>query len=169
MSARVVGLDLSLSATGIAERDGKTWTYSPDSKDDRRLTDIRATIGRIVGHGVDLVVIEDGVHRSPAAFDLGMVHGAIRMSLLAVGVRYILVPPAALKKYATGRGNATKPDMRMALYQRMRIDLRDDNQVDATWLRYAGLELLGEPVVDLPKVQVAALDKVRAGLGEVAS
>lgn len=169
MSASVVGLDLSLSATGIAERDGRTWTYSPEGKGDRRLTDIRATIGRTVGHGVDLVVIEDGVHRSPAAFDLGMVHGAIRMSLLAAGVRYVLVPPSTLKKYATGRHLATKPDMRMALYQRMGIDLRDDNQVDATWLRYAGLQLLGEPVVELPKAQVAALDKVRAGLGEVAS
>lgn len=164
MSARVVGLDLSVAATGIAEANGMTYTYSPDLKGDHRLASIRKAVGLAVGQGVDLVVIEDGVHRSPAAFDLGMVHGAIRMSLLAVGVRFVLVPPAVLKKFATGKGNATKPDMRMALYQRMGIDLRDDNQVDATWLRYAGLQLLGEPVVQLPAAQVAALHKVRSQL-----
>ncbi|HEX5771368.1 MAG TPA: hypothetical protein VFY11_10400 [Nocardioidaceae bacterium] len=164
MSPRVIGLDLSMTATGIAEANGTTYTYAPGVKADNRLASIRKAVGLAVGQGVDLVVIEDGVHRSLAAFDLGMVHGTIRMSLLSVGVRYVLVPPAALKKYATGKGNATKPDMRMALYQRMGIDLRDDNQVDATWLRYAGLELLGQPVVDLPKAQVAALDKVRAAM-----
>lgn len=94
MSARVVGLDLSMSATGIAEASGMTYTYAPGVKADNRLASIRKAVGLAVGQGVDLVVIEDGVHRSPAAFDLGMVHGAVRMSLLAVGVRYILVPPA---------------------------------------------------------------------------
>jgi Holliday junction resolvasome RuvABC endonuclease subunit len=169
VSASVVGLDLSMTATGIAERDGRTYTYNPGVKGDHRLTSIRKAVGLAVGQGVDLVVIEDAVVRSPAAVELGMVHGVVRPSLLAVGVRYVLIAPATLKKYATGKGNATKPDMRMALYQRMGIDLRDDNQVDATWLRYAGLQLLGEPVVQLPASQVAALDKVRAQLGEVAS
>ena len=161
MNIRVVGLDLSTNATGIAEVDGRTWTYGPDGRGDRRLLGIRGAVGRAIGQGVDLVVIEDAVVRSPAAVELGMVHGVVRSSLLAVGVRYILITPATLKKYATGKGNATKPDMRMALYQRMGIDLRDDNQVDATWLRYAGLQLLGEPVVQLPAAQLAALDKVR--------
>lgn len=162
MSARVVGLDLSLSATGIAYSDGSTFTVKPESSSDARLAEIRAEV-RTAVFAAHLVVIEDGVHRSPAAFDLGMVHGAIR-TILQTGPPYLLVPPSTLKKFATGRHNATKPDMRMALYQRTGVDLRDDNQVDAAWLRYAGLQLLGEPVVELPKAQVAALDKVRAAM-----
>lgn len=167
MSARVVGLDLSLSATGIAYSDGRTRTITPASSGDARLAEIRSEVREAV-YGTDFVVIEDLPINARGAGLTGMVHGAIRV-MLQTGPPYVLITPATLKKYATGRGNATKPDMRMALYQRMGIDLRDDNQVDATWLRYAGLQLLGEPVVELPKAQVAALDKVRAGLGEVAS
>jgi Holliday junction resolvasome RuvABC endonuclease subunit len=165
VSARVIGLDLSMSATGIAEASGQTYTYNPGVKGDHRLTSIRKAVGLAVGEGVDLVVIEDAVVRSPAAVEMGMVHGVVRSSLLAAGVRYVLITPATLKKYATGKGNATKPDMRMALYQRMGIDLRDDNQVDATWLRYAGLDLVGAPVVKVPAAQAAALDKLRDAIG----
>lgn len=165
MSARVVGLDLSLSATGIAAVDGTTRTVTPKTDGDRRLLEIAREVWRAAATE-DLVVIEDGVVRSPAAFDLGMLHGSVRRELMQARTQYVLITPATLKKFATGRGNATKPDMRMALYQRMGIDLRDDNQVDATWLRYAGLQLLGEPVVQLPATQVAALDKVRGQLGD---
>ena len=57
---------------------------------------------------------------------------------------------------------ATKPDMRMALYQRAGLDERDDNRVDAWWLRQVGLHLLGDPdALNLPKTHLAALDKIR--------
>jgi hypothetical protein len=81
-------------------------------------------------------------------------------ALLEVGTPYIVVTPATVKTFATGKGNATKPDMRMSLYQRTGLDIRDDNQVDAWWLRALGCHLLGTPLLDLPKTHLRALDKV---------
>lgn len=77
------------------------------------------------------------------------------------GIRVAEVPPSTLKRYATGKGTAPKSDMRMALYKRSGIDVPDDNQVDATWLRQMGLAHLGDPdAVPLPQTHLAALDKV---------
>lgn len=159
MSARVVGLDLSLTATGIADATGQTWTVKPRNKGDRRLLDI---VSDVLGAaaGVELAVIEDLPNHARAAGLTGLVHGAVRLALMRCEVRYATVPPATLKKFAAGRGNAGKPEMAVAAFKRLGVELADDNQTDALWLRAAGLQLLGEPVVQLPAAQVAALDKV---------
>jgi hypothetical protein len=66
-----------------------------------------------------------------------------------------------VKKYATGRGNATKTDMAVALAKRADgYELRDDNQVDAWWLGAMGRDHLGVPYVAMPATHRAALDKV---------
>jgi Holliday junction resolvasome RuvABC endonuclease subunit len=143
----------------VAKRDGTTYTIKPAPRGDRRLTEIRDCVGLAVG-GVDLVVIEDVVVRSPAAAVIGMVHGAVRAALLEWGISYAVVAPASLKKFATGRGNAGKPEMAVALFKRVGLELADDNQVDAWWLRAAGHQMLGAPLVELPAAQVAALEAV---------
>lgn len=166
MSAKVVGLDLSITATGIAYADGSTYTVKTKRDGDRRLLEICHEIGIAVdGRGVDLVVIEDLPTHAKAAGITGMVHGAVRVYLMQLRVPYVLITPATLKKFATGKGNAGKPEMAVALFKRTGLELADSDQVDAFWLRAAGLQLLGEPVVELPKAQVAALDKVRDQLG----
>ena len=159
MSARVVGLDLSITATGVCDGAGAR-TIKPASSDgDRRLVQIVAEI-RPIAYGADLVVIEDLPTHAHSAGITGMVHGAVRHMLLS-GPPYVTVPPATLKKYATGRGNAGKPEMAVALFKRAGIELADDNQVDAWWLRAAGHELLGEPLVPMPTAQVDALKAVK--------
>jgi Holliday junction resolvasome RuvABC endonuclease subunit len=160
MSAKVAGLDLSMTATGVVDVNGHATTIKPTQKGDQRLVYIAALVV-VTGRDADLVVIEDLPTHAHSAGITGMVHGAARLVLLNQGTRYVLITPATLKKFATGRGNAGKPDMAVALFKRAGLELGDDNQVDAWWLRAAGLELLGEPVVQLPAAQVAALDKVR--------
>lgn len=159
----VVGLDLSLTATGICDVDGVTRTVTTPSwhsLGDRLHRLVEAVVTEATREAVLVVVIEDFVTGSPAASTLGMVHGAVRLALWDRSIATVLVAPATLKKYATGRGNAPKPEMRMALYKRTGLDLADDNQVDAWWLRAAGLQHLGTPVVDLPAAQLDALGKV---------
>ena len=157
----VVGLDLSITATGVALADGTVETLSTKPKDgDRRLITIANELFEGVGNGTDLVVIEGPVVRSSAAGVIGMVHGAVRSMLLGYGTPYAIVPPATLKKYATGKGNADKTAMALALYKRTGLEFDDDNQVDAWWLRAAGLHHLGCPIGDVPQAQADALAKV---------
>jgi len=155
----VVGLDLSITATGYSH-DLTTSTYKPFGAGDLRLVSIRDAMTPIFTWA-DLVVIEGPVLRSSAAIALGLLHGVIRAALIDAGIPYALVPPATLKKYATGKGNAGKPEMAVALYKRCGLELADDNQVDAYWLRAMGLDHLGAPLVDLPAAQRESLTKVQ--------
>ena len=159
----VIGLDLSITATGAAFYGDPPTTIAPakGATGDVRLISVRDQVMRCVAPSLDpLVVIEGPVLRSQAALALGLLHGVIRAALMDERLAYALVPPATLKKYATGKGNAGKPEMAVALYKRAGLELGDDNQVDAWWLRAMGLDALGAPLVDLPAAQRDAMAKV---------
>lgn len=159
---RIVGADLSLTATGLAHSgDGTTETIRTGKlRGTERLHHIR---GRVLdaSTGADLILIEGPSYGSqgPGHHESAGLWWLITWTLDQHNIPYAILPPATVKKFATGRGNATKPDMRVALLQRVGLDLRDDNQVDAFWLRAAGLEYSGHPIVDLPKAQIEALGK----------
>lgn len=158
----VVGLDLSIAATGIAWANGYLHTVDTARActPDHRLGVILGSVRQVLSDGADLVVVEDLPTHARAAGITGMVHGVIRWYLIEQGIPYALVTPASLKKYATGRGNATKADMRLELFKRMDEDVRDDNQVDAWWLRAMGLDAVGEPLVAMPALNRVALEKI---------
>lgn len=160
--SRVVGLDLSITATGIASCDGSTYTVASRETGDRRLVEIRSEVARAVkNRGVDLVVIEDLPKHAMAAGITGMVHGAVRSALIELGAPYVLVIPSSLKKYATGNGNAGKPEMAVAAFKRAGREFGDDNQCDAWWLRAMGLDHLGQPITAMPASQRASLKALK--------
>jgi len=156
-----VGLDPSLTATGIARPDGTMHTVGGDAKlGDQRLARIADFVERVLIEDRPLLaVLEDLPAHAQAGGITGMAQGVVRLALQRAGVPYVRVVASSLKKYATGKGNATKADMRMALYQRFGIDVKDDNQVDAWWLRAMGLDRLGRPLVVLPQANRASLAK----------
>ena len=159
----VIGLDLSITAPGFCGTDGKAWSLKlPAKHGDERLLTIAEAVAELARDSLpDLVVIEDLPTHAHGAGITGMVHGAARTELVRLGARYALVPPATLKKFATGKGNADKTAMAMAAYKRDEIEFSDDNECDAWWLWVAGMTHLGEPPFPLPSDQTAALDKVR--------
>lgn len=158
---RVLGIDPSLTATGIAYPDGTLTTIGGDAKHgDHRLTRIYQAVATAAVTGADLAVLEDLPTHAHGAGITGMAQGVIRLALQTSSVPYVTVAAATLKKYATGSGAATKADMRMALFKRATLDVRDDNQCDAWWLRAMGMQHLGQPLLVLPATHLAAMTKV---------
>jgi Holliday junction resolvasome RuvABC endonuclease subunit len=157
---RVIGIDPSIAATGLATVKGDMLTVGGKPElGDTRLAFIHQEVLRVCRSGKpDLAVLEDSPANTQGSGVLGMVQGVIRLALLECRVPYALIVPATLKKYATGRGKCDKGELRMALYRRAGIDNRDNDQVDAWWLRHMGLDRLGDPVVALPAAQRASLD-----------
>jgi Holliday junction resolvasome RuvABC endonuclease subunit len=159
---RVVGLDLSLTATGICLPDGTTHTIKTNAKDgDARLVHIAHTLANALSGGADLAVVEDLPVHAKSAGITGMVHGVARAVLLEAGIPYALVVPATLKKYATGVGNGDKTPMAIAALKRAGREFADDNQCDAAWLRWAGLDYLGHAEFQLPAGQRESLAKMK--------
>ena len=159
----VVGLDLSITATGIATADGHTYTVGGKAAaGDHRIVTIADAVWNEVEYGTDLVVIEDLVSHGPGGgMAAAQVMGAIKCLLAGKGIPYALCPPATLKKYATGKGTASKPDMAVNLYKRTGLELGSDDEVDAYWLRLLGFSLLGAPAIPLPAAQEAAITGVK--------
>lgn len=155
---KIVGVDPSLTGTGLCDEFGYTCTVVTDSKTHHRLTKI-LNAAREVLRGVDLAVLEDLPTHAKSAGLTGQSQGVVRLACELEDVPYVTVPPSALKKFATGNGAADKSDMRMSLYKRLGIDLRDDNQVDAWWLRAMGYQWAGAPVVELPKAHLVTTAK----------
>lgn len=171
MSA-VIGLDLSLTAAGIAHPDGTAETlHTGTHRGMSRLSLIWGRINRALDEAEpspDLVVIEGYSYGSQgrALVSLGELGGLVRYMLWSEGWRYIEVSPGTLKKYATGKGDAGKNAMLIAARDRLGYGGEDNDEADALWLRAAGHQVLGDPLVTMPKANCAALDPLFVQLGE---
>jgi crossover junction endodeoxyribonuclease RuvC len=75
------------------------------------------------------------------------------------GVPLLVVPPATLKTYATGKGNASKDAVLAAVVKRYSSwDVTGNDVADAVVLMAIGARLLGEPVEEsLPQTHLRAL------------
>lgn len=163
---RVIGLDLSLTSTGVALPDGTTYRIRTRDKDgDRRLLHIRDSIrDDLVDHCPHLAVIEDLPKHAMAAGITAKVHGIVLGELLDAGVPYAYVVPATLKSFACDNGRADKEAMAAAAYLAAGVQFADDkggDQADAWWLRAAGHDWAGVPLFDLPQAQRDRLSKAK--------
>ena len=176
---RVIGLDLSLAATGLAELADdnalvtKTIRSVPAGEgvyaSHARLRGILAQVWEHVTQGGPypaLVVLEGPSYnsRGTGTWDRAglwwLVVDTLTCTLGCPRIPVAVVPPAVLKKYATGRGTADKTAMAVALAKRAGgLELRDDNRVDAFWLAAAGRDRLGHPFLKLPQAQRDVLAK----------
>lgn len=163
---RVVGLDLSLTSTGLS--DGQSvrvaQTSEADSIEHRfdHLTDECLSYVRRQVPGVstrygraDLVVIEGSAFgaKGNAVEQLAGLRFIIRTELWRLDIPFVIVPPSTLKAYTTGNGRATKAQMVAALEQRHGLILRSYkvkdgkyDMADAYALAAMGYAALGQPL-----------------------
>lgn len=163
-AARVLALDLSLTATGVAFPDGVTVTITTKDKGVERLATIREEVLACLGDGdwrpTHVAIEGPAFGRANQMHALGQLAGVVYLALHEDGFDPVIVPPSSLKKYATGKGNAAKPEVLAAAIRRLDYDGHDDNEADALWLRALVMDALGHPVVDVPATHRAALAKV---------
>jgi len=164
---RIVGLDLSLVATGYYVVDAgveKGGLIAPGKLSgvrrlDHILTAVRALL---VAPYETLAVVEDFSFGSKgqAVFQIAGLGYLVRHFLWQSKIPTLLVPPALLKKYVTGSGNADKTVMLKEIYKRWGADINDDNVGDAYALARIGTaHVVG--ATGLTAFQVDVLKKVR--------
>jgi len=164
-SEKVLGLDLSLTGTGLA---GNTWTETlkPPAKlhDVARIDWIRNTIVDRYLDDVALVVVEGPAYSRQANQQghherAGLWWVTIR-ALWRRGVPYAVVTPGGLKRYATGKGDASKDEVLVAVTRRFDWFAGDNNAADALVLAAMGADHLGAPIVAMPEKHRTALAAV---------
>ena len=168
----IVALDLSLSHTGVAigNRYGDTvHTWQPEHTGPARLRWFREQIRHL--RDIDLVVIEGyAFGKGQGAHQLGELGGVVRLQLADLGIPYVELPPAVVKKLATGKGNAGKAEVLTSAVRRLGYEGHDDNEADALWLLEAALQHYGLSAVTLPAAHLAALAKIQwPTIGEAAA
>lgn len=152
---RVIGLDLSLTCSGVAGEGWAAFIRPKDLAGHPRLAWILAELRAYIS-GVDLVVIE-GPSFGPGAKhrheDLAGLRVMARHACWKAGIPYAIVPPSNRAMYATGRGNAPKGEVRSAITDRYGIELEGGaryDMADAYALLAAGRDQLGYPLAPVP-------------------
>lgn len=151
----VIGLDLSLSATGLATWVNGSWMVTtihahrqdvpPASGWDRpvRWSQI---LQRVEPYTRDpsgvLAVVEEKIRpseeaaRGTSTLDLAELRGAVYLALYVRRVRIVEIHPSTLKSFGALNGKASKADMVESARRWLgtSVYVQDDNAADAAWL-----------------------------------
>lgn len=143
----IVGIDPSLTSTGICtmSEDGtvlESLAIKPVEKGTERLALFRHDFRLITGkcQKEETYAFVEGyafgaMNKREALGELG---GVLRLSLYDDGIRVVVVPPTSLKKFATGKGNADKIAMAVALQKQYGLEYPTSDQTDAYFLAELG-------------------------------
>jgi Holliday junction resolvasome RuvABC endonuclease subunit len=162
----VIGLDLSLTAPGMAAPGQRPETVRTDAKrGDKRFCDIRDWLiyniepRRWGERRVDLAMIEAVPPYDHASSGLERVHGVAREVLARYDIPFAYVNVTALKAFATGNGRADKAEVMAWIEKMYGWAPEDDNQADAWVLRKMGEVLPADPFFHSPS-QLQALSSI---------
>lgn len=181
---RVLGVDSSLTGTGLC-RTTVFKTEVDDSPTDaehelatvttpkprgglldtsRRISHAMDIIEAVIlEEPLDLIVLEELAYSAgnSSAHKLGWVWGRVIDLAVRHNVRLVKANTAAVKKYATGKGNAKKDVVMLAMANRFNdAGIADNNQADAMVCALIGCRFLGVPVDTMPKLNLEAMAKI---------
>lgn len=146
----VLGIDPS-TYTGLCllNSDGSSHTMVIRFADQRGLKRLQL-IAQVFGHFLDehkpeLAVIEGYGYGGPSPHTLVTlveIGTVLRLCLHERRILCYVCPPSVLKKFATGKGNAKKPEVQAEVVKRWGFECPSDDVVDAYVLARLGLELV---------------------------
>lgn len=167
-----VGIDPSITGTAISFHGGPTLLVSSVPPMGRSLVERFKRYGLLVGKimdillpntvGTSLIALEGYSYSSKgsAVLDLGEFGGLLRAELLRSYRQVVEVPPATVKQFVCGNGNAGKIEVVTACVKQWGCEFVSDDQYDAYVLgRIAGV-LAGETECENAK-QRKALEKLQ--------
>lgn len=161
IAVRVIGIDPSLTSTGLAQVSqgfemGAHWSFETvrskpsGSSIGARSTRLLAIEDRVrqVVQRAGLVVIEAPAYsRSVGSrHERSGLWWLLVAAALAEGCRVVEVSPTARARYATGKGNAPKAAVVAAVSARYGVAPSNDNEADAIALAALGMRLAGLPI-----------------------
>lgn len=169
MTWRVVGVDPSLTGTGLAivaaSGAPRLLTITPGRRRGHdRIAYLRDQVAQRITAG-NLVVVEGpayGAQKGAGHHEMAGLWWHLTHDLWRRGIGWAVVPPATLKRYAAGKGNAAKDQVLSAVIRRYGhlVDVEDNNQADALALAAMGADQLGHAIVGAPAAHRAALAAV---------
>lgn len=172
---RVLALDLSLAAAGLAcTHDSKggprlhARTICPRRSADRpttmdhtRVHKVFAAIRNAALCQPDVAVIEwlPQLDHRDTSLRLAELHGVVKQFLWSRRIPYVDVLPTHLQMYATGKGRATKQQVREAATARYGslLHIGTEDEADATTLLAMALDAYGQPLAEVPDTNRRAL------------
>lgn len=161
----ILGLDLSLTSTGVCIGDDECVAYHSDSEDTQRLTDIRNyVLGTCLEENIKCVIMEGYSYGSRSrAHALGELGGVMKVAFDEAWIPFVIVPPTSRAKFATGRGNAGKAEVISAVSYRTSRHWSGkgvEDRIDAWVLREMGLQRLGQSQYLWSAENLKALDSI---------
>lgn len=140
---RVLGLDLSLTATGVAWEGGTAVISFKKLRGMERIDAILQALSDYVdtavhGRGATDVVVLEGYSfgsQGRAVYDIAELGGCVRFALYERSLPYVEIAPQSLKKFATGKGNVGKDEVLAAAIRRFGFAGTNNNEADA-WILY---------------------------------
>lgn len=180
---RVLGIDQSLTATGLCRIDinqaghsgGPTFAADvavctvsapgPKLKTKREYSRrVTAVVDQIEGamEGVDLVAMEEIAYgaKGAAAWVLPWLFGRIIDLCERHDKKLIVVNTSCVKKYATGNGSAGKDRVMLSVANRWPDTVHNNDEADALVCALVGCRHLGLPVDTVPKANLEFMGKI---------
>jgi len=134
---KTVGIDPSATSTGICIvgdgfEQGKAIHFI-NEKGMQRVQSIAKEVGRTLGIWEPKLAVVEGYaygnhHTLVTLVEVGTI---IRNVLFCLGIKYYEVSPSTLKKWTTGKGNATKDQMALAVKEKWGYNSPSHDIVDA--------------------------------------
>ncbi|MFI0932939.1 MULTISPECIES: hypothetical protein [Streptomyces] len=158
----VIGLDLSLTCTGVAGEGWADYIRPKTLRGHPRLNHLVDEVASFIKKA-DLVVIEGPSFGGGVAHrheDLAGLRVMVRHACWRRSIPYALVPPSCRALYAAGKGSAPKGQVRDEIAARYGIELDGVGRydmADAYTLLAMGLHHLGTPLADVPEKNATGL------------
>ena len=144
ITPRVLGVDLSLTSTGLCLPCGETRTLENKLRGWDRIMYIVSETSQVLSYDEPTHIGLEGyaMGAKGRVFDIAELGGIMKLLFLSEGFPIVLIPPMSLKVYACGKGNAKKEFVMKEIKARWGRSFVSSDKADAFALQQYALDYL---------------------------